>query len=301
MTGSVQQPVQSTWTPVGVYNGPIPREGPKTLPVTLQFTMAVQSILVDLTTVMQRGAISAVQAVYIDNSLSSSTTTMVVGGSNQKVIAAAFSQGFYPVIATNPANFTFTNTAQVNVPIQFLNVPITCITWNTQSGQFQFTAQGYLETADVVLDATVSNGRVNVLPAFTGNNDTPISPFSGTKYFPVSCNTTAQTTLIAGNPGFFFTSIIIKILPTSTFTGGGAGVIFIEDNGVPIIGADFWLPSSFTGGTVPIGNQIIFSQSGFTYIGTTSGGKLTCTSSINFTSGAATIQVVGGTTATLAP
>ena len=64
---------------VPVFAALIPREGPKAVPLPFDFT-AYASQSVDLLDLQQRGLISAVQAVFVDNSANSAALVIFVDG-----------------------------------------------------------------------------------------------------------------------------------------------------------------------------------------------------------------------------
>lgn len=196
MAGQVNQSVQVGYSPVGIYNGPIPQEGPKCVPVQLDFSLQ-NTYQIDFSLIYSRKFITELQAVFIDNSLSTTAFKLIVNGSNQNIVCPAGGQGIFPIFCPNPPKFIAQSTGGVVVACQFLNVPITCLVWNATAATFLFTGAGYLETSDVALDALIAGGMlpVNVLQ----NNVT--TDGSGT----IAAGGTAQSlfALNAGRHGFF--------------------------------------------------------------------------------------------------
>lgn len=167
------QPAQQTYVPVGIYNGPIPKEGPKSIPVQANFAL-VASYVIDFTLIYNQGFISELQAVWIDNSSNTQAVTLTNLSSNQSIVVAAGRQGIYPVLSPNPPRFSATSSGNGTVQFQFLNVPITCLSWPTSSTAFKFDTNGYLETDDVGLNAMftaiIANGGLVLQPAAYYNN-----------------------------------------------------------------------------------------------------------------------------------
>lgn len=115
-----------------VYNGFNPKEKPKALAVSLDFTAAAV-IPIDLTIAEQEGRFRFVQAVYIDNSTNPSPLSLTVGLTQQVVTMPAYSQGYLPLLCPNPAKLSASlpivgagNNATI---IQFLNFPVPLATW----------------------------------------------------------------------------------------------------------------------------------------------------------------------------
>jgi hypothetical protein len=108
----------------------VPDEGPKAIPLLLDYTGAVTEYDLDLLQTIQQGFISMVQTLYIDLSQSSNDLTVVVNGSNQIVVAKAGTQGYYQVLAPNPAKFAFQSASGgVIIPVFLINVPIAGVVW----------------------------------------------------------------------------------------------------------------------------------------------------------------------------
>jgi hypothetical protein len=109
----------------------LPEEGAKSIPLLLDFTNTA-TWSVDLTNFQQLGYISMIQTVYIDNSSNGNPLSVIVGSNSGQVITAApNTQGYYPVLCPNPAQFTI-STLQGSglIPIQLINTPIPGPVWS---------------------------------------------------------------------------------------------------------------------------------------------------------------------------
>lgn len=159
MAGQTNQSVQVGYSPLGVYNGPIPPEGPKDVPVSLDFSLQ-NTYLIDFSLIYSRKFISELQAVFIDNSLSTVAFRLTVNGSNQTIVCPAGGQGIFPIFVPNPPKFSAQSTGGVVVALHFLNVPITCLVWNATLATFTFTGTGYAQVSDVALDAIIAGGKL---------------------------------------------------------------------------------------------------------------------------------------------
>ena len=164
----VTQPLQTTWTPLGIYNGPIPREGPKAIPINLSFA-AANTYQIDFTSLQQRGLITQLQAVWIDNSNNNQPVTLTNLSSQQAVKVPAGFQGTVPIFAPNPPQFSAQSTGNGTVQFLFLNVPVISMNWNAAGANFTFDGNGYLQTDDVTLNtlmsSIVNNGGLILRPA----------------------------------------------------------------------------------------------------------------------------------------
>jgi hypothetical protein len=112
-------------------NQQVPNEGPKAIPLLLNF-VTVASYSLDLTYIQESGQISMVQTLFIDASTATADLVVTVNGTNQKIVAAAGTQGYYPVLCPNPPKFAFVNTSGADViPVFLINAPISGVVWST--------------------------------------------------------------------------------------------------------------------------------------------------------------------------
>lgn len=115
-------------------NQAIPSEGPKTIPLVLDFSSANnEDILVDLQQFEQLGRMSMVQTIYIDMSNAANNLIVIMNDSGQQIVAKVGTQGYYNVLAPNPARFTFRSVQGSTdaLPVYLINVPIPGQVWPT--------------------------------------------------------------------------------------------------------------------------------------------------------------------------
>lgn len=113
-------------------NNTVPQEGPKGVPILLDFSESTSEYDLDMTIPQQQGRISMVQTIYIDASASTNGMTVICQGTNQKVTVKGKTQGYYPVAVPNEPKFQFVGTANDSlIPIILFNVPIAGVNWET--------------------------------------------------------------------------------------------------------------------------------------------------------------------------
>ena len=113
-------------------NQMIPDEGPKAIPINLDFSGS-PTFQLDLKPLQDQKRIAIVQCLWIDNAGNSTQLVVTINGSNQQIVVKANTQGYYPVLVPNPARFGFQSTQGQNFTNVFLlNMPISGCTWNTQ-------------------------------------------------------------------------------------------------------------------------------------------------------------------------
>lgn len=106
-----------------------PCEGPKTLPIVCDFSIAsVQTF--DFTTFLATGAISGLQGVFIDNADNGQKLTLTINSTGQRIVCPANSQGFFPLFM-QPGNgqIAVTCTGGNTSKIYFYNTPIMPAVW----------------------------------------------------------------------------------------------------------------------------------------------------------------------------
>lgn len=139
-----------------IYNGTIPKEGPKTLPIKVDLTVNT-SALIDFSQQNIMEQISFIQGVYIDNSGNSASMTLISEGTNQVVEIAAGAQGYYPLLAALPNKFIVATLGGVQIPLFFYNVPMPAVVWGEGVAPFAFDSNGNLKTADQNLAPLINN------------------------------------------------------------------------------------------------------------------------------------------------
>ena len=164
MTTTISVGTQQT----SIYNALVPPEGPKSVLISLDFTVT-SSYLIDFTQAYMSTSISLVQSVYVDNSQNPDPLSITVAGTQQQITAAPGSQGTYPVIAAIRPKITCQSSGGVLVNLIFLNVPLPAATWQphpisgpTAAATFTVAAGG---TPVVVFPArSIINGAVITNP-----------------------------------------------------------------------------------------------------------------------------------------
>jgi hypothetical protein len=108
-------------------NQTVPPMGPVAARFVFDFT-ATQEFSEDLTLDVQQKKIDQIQGIYIDANDTNQPVTVTFSGSGQRIIAKGGTQGYYPVLATNPPGFKIDCAAGV-VTIYLYNMPVPGQTW----------------------------------------------------------------------------------------------------------------------------------------------------------------------------
>lgn len=116
---------------LAVYNALIPSEGPKSLPLNLDFTLT-DVYRLDYQYMQAHGALSMVQSVFVDLSNTDQPMTINVPAMGQTIKLKGRTQGYYAIICPNPILIVFACPGGPSaVGVQLLNIPIASAQWPT--------------------------------------------------------------------------------------------------------------------------------------------------------------------------
>lgn len=88
-----------------ISNGYAPLEGPKGMPLNVDFT-SIASQAFDTTQEFQNGEIAMIQSVWVDNRDVNQAVTLTIAGTGQRIVVPANTQNVYPVYTAMPLRFT---------------------------------------------------------------------------------------------------------------------------------------------------------------------------------------------------
>ena len=101
----------------------MPPEGPKCLPVSLDFSISL-SYELDYSNMQSRAFLSMVQTLWVDNSLSAQPLDITSPQVGQVLKIPAGIQGYFTVICPNPIRLIFASTGGVLCVVILLNFPV---------------------------------------------------------------------------------------------------------------------------------------------------------------------------------
>ena len=108
----------------------IPDEGPKVIPLLLDFTKA-DTFTLDMESVQARGFFSILQCVYIDMKDAVVDLELTISALGQIIHAKKQTQGYYNVMVPNPIKLQFDSAGNIQIRAFLINVPIPGATWAT--------------------------------------------------------------------------------------------------------------------------------------------------------------------------
>lgn len=123
---------QTQYATTEVKNQLLPAEGPKTIPVSLDFTTETVFAL-DMSQQIRRKFISLIQSVFIDNQYNDNPLVVTIGITGQVIKAKGRTQGYYPVLAPPEFTCTFSCAGVGDSPtvVYLMNMPIAPGQWAT--------------------------------------------------------------------------------------------------------------------------------------------------------------------------
>jgi len=116
---------------IPVYNAQVPQEGPKVIPLRLDFS-AADEYDIDLKPLTDRDFISMVQTLFVDTTGCMNNLTITVSLTGQTITIVPNRQGYYPVLVPNPARIAISTTSgPASLPVILCNMPIAPGQWAT--------------------------------------------------------------------------------------------------------------------------------------------------------------------------
>lgn len=113
-----------------VFNGLIPPEGPKVVPLSADFSAAASYTINFLLTQSQQ-FMSQIVSVFVDNSTNDQEVSITVGVINQVLKIPAHSQAYLPLFAPKNTVLTVASTGAHVVGFFFVNVPLPAAVWGS--------------------------------------------------------------------------------------------------------------------------------------------------------------------------
>ncbi len=108
----------------------VPCEGPRCLPLTLDFSVD-PAFSINLQNTQALIKFSMVQAVFIDNSNNGNSIIVSNPFTDQSLIVPANSQAYLNILCPTPAQINFQSQGGVVVKVELLNYPVTNYVWKT--------------------------------------------------------------------------------------------------------------------------------------------------------------------------
>jgi hypothetical protein len=152
MSFNINLPSNFTLPPNSLYNGSVPKEGPKAIPLALTFAGA-ESVSIDLVLQKQLAKISGIQTIFIDNSANTHAVTISAQATQQIIECPPSSQGYFPILVTSDLKFVISSEGAGDTEFQFINFAIAGAVWGIDANTnvtypFLFDSNGNLKTCN---------------------------------------------------------------------------------------------------------------------------------------------------------
>ncbi len=123
-----------------------------------------------------------------------------------------------------------------------------------------------------------------------GSSGQVLPQLLGNKYVAATLNSASGTTpvtLVAGDPGYYVTRLLVQVDPTCTLASGGMLTVSFTDTGSgQVIGAyRTYIPAAFVAPTGVVGDALAPTGDGYLYFATTSDSTLQVSLSVALTGG----------------
>lgn len=216
---------------LGTFNGLVPADGPKSLPITIDFS--VDPVWkVDLTQQTNLKIVNFIQCVFVDNSQNTEPLYIQTETVRQQIVIPPFSQGYVPILAARPPVLNMQTAGGIAITFHFLNVPMPLAIWSvTSPPAYQFDGNGYLQVDSPALSALVQdpdgsgNGMaVHVLSGGGGGGSGLRLPAN---YGAVrgQFQTAVTSNLITASPRFYINAISLSLDPLAYRSAGTDGIV----------------------------------------------------------------------------
>lgn len=279
------------------FNGLVPKEGPRAVPIPLLNLTANPSQTFDFLLAQEQTRISMVQCIWVDNRLNTVPLEIVWNGLGMVTRIPARYQGFVSVLVLNPPKFTVNCAGGTTAQLTLLNVPMPAFLWATENVIPNYDANGNLLVSDALLDGAISGNRVQVANGVRGNNDVTQPEFLADRLLTGTRAAAGQTTIITGAPGFFMTAFELGFTGNATIAAAANVVVDIRDGGVAIAQQDVFLPA--TGAPFALPNFTVMRFDRIGYISPNNASNLQVNLGTALTAGALWWRIACGITAVI--
>lgn len=225
--------------PQGISNQTTPEDGPKVIPVRVDFSVE-QTWALDLSVQSSMAILKNVQSFFVDNSTNPAPLSIRVDTVQQTIVIPPLSQGYVPILATTPTKLILQSTGGVVVQLNFMNVPMPLHIWGVASSTFNLDANGFLETSVPALEAITSGGGLNV--NYLRNSRRP--PDFACRPFAIT--TAASTTLLTVNGASqaYIERLTLTIPPDAIRAVAGVTRVSLQRNGTDIWNTAVYVPAA---------------------------------------------------------
>jgi hypothetical protein len=237
---SVSQNIVGTPQPLGTIPGSSPPEGPKTLPLTLNFTSTANQFVLLTQQLLYSGAMSSLQSAIVNNTANSQALTITVSISGNVITIPAGDMQTVTLLAPSMSTLTFVSTGVAVVTVQLTNFFIQPTGGGGGGGSSGTYVGGALVVTDQSLDACVSGTRLKTLNGGNSSGDVSLPQFIGNNYyFGAITSGNYFVALCTGAPFFCITGVTVSVTGDIAFTGDPQTLLislYDESNHICVIG-----------------------------------------------------------------
>jgi len=211
-----------------VFNGLAPAAYPRSAPISVDLTTTTAQ-RVNLQQARDEDKIEWVQTIYADNSANTAPLIIQCAITNQVITFPPGSQGYLPVLATEP-DFVFTSTGAAKIQVQFITVAMPALLWDANTGTAIITANVNLEDVGGVAITLGQKLMAASLPVTFASDQSALA----VSQVLAATAKIAQVTIAATNTAQQLPSVVCTqgLQIKAPETGNAATVYIKEDNTV---------------------------------------------------------------------
>lgn len=218
---------------LGIFNGLVPKDGPRVIPITVDFTTQ-QTWMLDLTQQTALKIVGYIQCVFVDNSQNGETISIQTQTVRQTVVIPPYSQAFVPLLLVDGPVVNLSSAGGIPIMLHFLNVPMPLEVWSVRVAPvFSFTDNGYLQVSDPALEALIMDPDGGAGPGLAvydlaggGGGGTGLRLPADYRMIRSDLDSAVVGNIIAAAPRFYINSISVYCDPTAFRTASPGPVTF---------------------------------------------------------------------------
>lgn len=264
------------------FNGKVPNDGPRTIPVPVDFaTASVWSLDLSLQTKLK--IVGFLQTVFVDNKDSDEPLYIRTDTVRQVICIPGRSQAYVPLLMTDSPSLELESASGLRMLLHFMNTPMPLHVWSTLTQPaLTVDGNGALVVQMPAFDALVSDlGTgpglgVNIISGGGGGGGGGLRLPADYRALTGDISSTTNTNIIAGSPRFYVNAIQLTLAPNAFITPLQVVTVAVKHGSTNMISRTFYPATGIPAGGAgaPAMPAVIFEATGLDYWSPTDGENL---------------------------
>lgn len=264
------------------FNGKVPNDGPRTIPVTADFSVSSVWTL-DLSLQTKLKIVGFLQCVFIDNKDSDAPLYIRTSGIRQTVCIPGRSQAYVPLLLSDSPTVELESASGAPMIMHFLNVPMPLHVWSTLTQPaLTVDGNGALVVSMPAFDALVSDTGVgpgldvNVISGGGGGGGGGLRLPADYRALTGDISSTINTNIIVGSPRFYVNAIRLSLSPNAFITPLQVVTVAVKRGATNLIQRTFYPATGIPAGGAgaPFMPALIYEATGLDYWSSVDGENL---------------------------